>query len=92
MRQPLNSIYITRRMFRLQENALKAVCPATLDILLKALLIGTATTTAPPSDTRQRTDLVSLKDLVLKCLVNVVHCLHTCSPDQVGTTERHKDE
>ena len=66
-----------------QVNALKAICPATLDVLLKIL-------SSPPTgggmgaggdDVRQNKTL--LHDLVLKCMVRTVHVVHCCSPDQV---------
>ena len=67
----------------IQVNALKAICPATLDVLLKIL-------SSPPTgggmgaggdDVRQNKTL--LHDLVLKCMVRTVHVVHCCSPDQV---------
>ena len=61
-------------------NALKAICPATLDVLLAVL--GGGTTSGPSS--AQREHLACLKHLVLQCLVKMVHILHTCNPEEVS--------
>ena len=63
----------------LQVNALKAITPATLDILLHVL---SASQRAGPTN-EQRLDSMCLKELVLKCVVKMVHVIHGCSPDQV---------
>ena len=68
-----------------QVNALKAICPATLDVLLKILSHPPSTGGGRPGasgdDVRQNKTL--LHDLVLKCMVRTVHVVHCCSPDQV---------
>ena len=78
-----HSMNISRCVLFIQVNALKAICPATLDVLLKIL-------SSPPTgggvgaggdDVRQNKTL--LHDLVLKCMVRTVHVVHCCSPDQV---------
>ncbi len=75
---------------------MKAICPATLDVLLK-ILVSAATSVLPDSaasgnvggdDVRQNKAL--LHDLVLKCMVRTVHVVHCCSPDQVCVKEALK--
>lgn len=61
-----------------QTNALKAITPATLDVLLKVLAAGAV---QGPTNA-QRQAAATLKDLVLKCIVRMVHVIHECSPDQ----------
>ncbi|XP_055956982.1 neurobeachin-like protein 1 [Patella vulgata] len=61
-----------------QHNALKAITPATLDVLLKVL---SSNRKFGPTNTN-REEISTLKDLVLKCIVRVVHVIHCCSPDQ----------
>ncbi|ESO94157.1 hypothetical protein LOTGIDRAFT_232423 [Lottia gigantea] len=57
-------------------NALKAITPATLDVLLTVL----SSERVGEADSNQ--DFIRLKDLVLKCIVRLVHVIHCCSPDQ----------
>ncbi len=80
-------------------NALKAICPATLDVLLKILApvtsqqrsvtVGDAErhditgNSAAPPGGDARQNRTLLHDLVLKCMVRTVHVVHCCSPDQV---------
>lgn len=61
-----------------QTNALKGITPATLDVMLKVL---SAHTVQGPTNA-QRQEAATLKDLVLQCIVRVVHVIHECSPDQ----------
>ncbi|KAL5005989.1 hypothetical protein ScPMuIL_017147 [Solemya velum] len=61
-----------------QINALKAITPATLDVLLQVL----STNQIPGPTNEQRSELTALKDLVLKCIVRLVHVIHVGSPDQ----------
>ncbi len=72
----------TNCTFLHQVNALKAICPATLDVLLHIL------SEAPPGGHSgggdARKDVLPLQDLVLKCMVRMVHVVHCCSPDQVA--------
>ena len=63
-----------------QVNALKAICPATLDVLLTVLAGGI---TSGPSSV-QREEFARLKDVVLSCVVHMVRLLHTCNPEEVG--------
>ena len=63
----------------LQPNALKAITPATLDVLLK--ILSSNEHDRPTNE--QRLEMLALKDLVLKCAVRMVHVIHCCSPDQV---------
>ncbi|XP_067686159.1 neurobeachin-like protein 1 [Haliotis asinina] len=59
-------------------NALKAITPATLDVLLK--ILSTNQKEGPTNEQRQ--ERLCLKDLVLKNIVRMVHTIHCCSPDQ----------
>ena len=68
--------------FFLQHNALKAITPATLDVLLKIL----STNDLEKPTNEHRLEMGQLKDLVLKCLIGMVHVIHCCSPDQVHAT------
>ncbi|XP_076450797.1 neurobeachin-like protein 1 [Babylonia areolata] len=61
-----------------QTNALKGITPATLDVMLKVL---SAHTVHGPTNA-QRQEAATLKDLVLQCIVRVIHVIHECSPDQ----------
>lgn len=61
---------------------MKAVTPATLDVLLNVL---SAKTVHGPTNS-QRQEAARLKDLVLKCIVRMVHVIHECSPDQVESS------
>ncbi|XP_041374666.1 neurobeachin-like protein 1 [Gigantopelta aegis] len=61
-----------------QDNALKAITPATLDIMLKVL--SAKQRNGPTNEQRQET--TCLKELVLKSVVRMVHVIHGCSPDQ----------
>ncbi|KAK3582874.1 hypothetical protein CHS0354_012486 [Potamilus streckersoni] len=61
-----------------QTNALKAITPATLDVVLKILSVEQHD--KPTNE--QRKDSLVLKSLVLKCIVKMVHVIHCCSPDQ----------
>lgn len=61
-----------------QHNALNAITPATLDVLLNALSTGKGD--KPTNEQRQ--ELLILKTLVLKCMIQMVHVIHGCSPDQ----------
>ena len=75
-----NSMFLFHFMF--QTNALKAISPATLDILLKVLGVGS-------SPDLQATNLqaekaANLKTLVLKVIVRMVHIIHESSPDMVS--------
>ncbi|XP_053386541.1 neurobeachin-like protein 1 [Mercenaria mercenaria] len=60
-----------------QHNALSAVTPATLDVLLKIL----AASGSDKPTNEQREEMSRLKNLVLKCMVRMVHVIHCCSPD-----------
>ncbi|CAH1788242.1 unnamed protein product [Owenia fusiformis] len=59
-------------------NGLRAICPATLDVLLKVLIYNDPNR---PSN-EQRQTYSDLKQLVLRSLVQMVHVLHMASPDQ----------
>ena len=64
----------------LQDNALKAICPATLDVLLRVLWSHSL----PGSGSALRDEeMMEVKQLILKCLVRLVHVLHNSSPEQV---------
>ena len=65
--------------FLFQPNALKAITPATLDVLMK--ILSSNEHDRPTNEQRQ--EMLALKDLVLKCAVRMVHVIHCCSPDQV---------
>ena len=67
-------------LLELQTNALKAITPATLDVMLKVL--SASTVQGPTNALRQ--EAAVLKDLVLQCIVRTVHVIHECSPDQVS--------
>ncbi|CAI9726854.1 1 isoform X1 [Octopus vulgaris] len=61
-----------------QHNALRSITPATLDVLLKAL-----------SSQKPQNELdaparwaIPLKEVVLKCIVRMVHVIHCSCPDQ----------
>ncbi|XP_060592045.1 neurobeachin-like protein 1, partial [Ruditapes philippinarum] len=60
-----------------QHNALSAVTPATLDVLLKIL----ASNGSDKPTNEQREEMRGLKNLVLKCMVRMIHVIHCCSPD-----------
>ena len=72
--------FTVKGIFSVQVNALKAICPATLDVLLKVL--SRDEITGPTNEQRQ--EFLGLKEMVLKCLVRMVHVIHCCSPDQVN--------
>ncbi|KAK2169991.1 hypothetical protein LSH36_5g09019 [Paralvinella palmiformis] len=59
-----------------QNNALKAICPATLDVLTKVLL---GNQVVGPSNAVQ--DHLELKEIVLQCIMKVVHIVHTSAAD-----------
>ncbi|XP_021366386.1 neurobeachin-like protein 1 isoform X2 [Mizuhopecten yessoensis] len=61
-----------------QSNALKVITPATLDVLLKMLAFDKKQ--GPTNEQRQ--ELLSLKDLVLKSIICMVHMIHAAIPDQ----------
>ena len=84
----------------LQKNALKAICPATVDVLLRTLSRQPLPDTVTSSDGQQQErdrgqgrgqergqraqDSLALKELVLRCLVKTVHVLHNSPSDQVS--------
>lgn len=79
----------------MQKNALKAICPATNDVLLKVLAgyYSNREGVSPSNDTRDE----FLRVLVLKSLIHIVHVVHRCAPDQVshfysGFTQAKKHE
>ncbi|XP_014667639.1 PREDICTED: neurobeachin-like protein 1 [Priapulus caudatus] len=57
-----------------QHNALTAVSPATLDVLLDLVTTDAGGATVE--------DDSSMQNLALKCIVTAVHALHGCSPEQ----------
>ncbi|KAK7111968.1 hypothetical protein V1264_011504 [Littorina saxatilis] len=61
-----------------QTNSLKAISPATLDVMLKVL---SASTVHGPANV-QRQEATRLKEIVLQCIVRMVHVIHESSPDQ----------
>ncbi|KAL4217498.1 Neurobeachin-like protein 1 [Mactra antiquata] len=61
-----------------QPNALSAVTPATLDVLLK--ILGLHDCERPTNELRE--EMIELNKLVLKCMVRMIHVIHCCSPDQ----------
>ncbi|XP_069107826.1 neurobeachin-like protein 1 isoform X1 [Argopecten irradians] len=61
-----------------QTNALKVITPATLDVLLKMLAYDK--TQGPTNEQRQ--ELLSLKEVVLKSIICMVHMIHGAIPDQ----------
>ena len=61
-----------------QENALKAISPATLDVLLQILQNTMPSRSHDPHS-------VSVKQLVLTCLTRLVHVVHSLQPEQVVT-------
>ena len=63
-----------------QSNSLKGITPATLDVMLKVLA---ADTVEGPTNA-QRQEATRLKELVLQCIVRMIHVIHECSPDQVS--------
>ena len=63
---------------------MKAICPATLDVLTM-ILSGMDQTGI---STEHKDDMVELKDLVLECFVRVVHVIHCSSPDQVNIEKK----
>ena len=65
---------------------MKAICPATLDVLLNVLsgYYGTRANVAPSNAIRDQ----KLRRLVLRCVVQIVHVIHHCNPDQVGAGRR----
>lgn len=60
-------------------NSLKAICPATVDILMRVLQ-GTADqySSSDGTDHVQR-----LTSLILRCLVTTIHAIHRATPEEV---------
>ena len=65
----------------LQQNALRSITPATLDVLLGC--VSLISQQKAPSEKQQQ--MIILKKLVLKCIVRMVHVIHCSCPDQVST-------
>ncbi|KAK3083537.1 hypothetical protein FSP39_025014, partial [Pinctada imbricata] len=65
-------------MCGMQHNGLRVITPATLDVLLK--MISDNEVSGPANETRQ--ELWDLRELVLKCIICMVHVIHASSPDQ----------
>ncbi|WAR10789.1 NBEL1-like protein, partial [Mya arenaria] len=65
-----------------QHNALSAITPATLDVLLRVL--GAIDDAKPTNEHREEAG--QLSELILQCLVRMVHVIHSSSPDQVLDT------
>ncbi|CAC5375511.1 NEBL1_2 [Mytilus coruscus] len=61
-----------------QNNALKVITPATLEVLLK--MLSADHVTGPTNELRQ--ELFCIKDLVLKCIICMVHVINLASIDQ----------
>ncbi|XP_052812655.1 neurobeachin-like protein 1 isoform X3 [Mya arenaria] len=61
-----------------QHNALSAITPATLDVLLRVL--GAIDDAKPTNEHREEAG--QLSELILQCLVRMVHVIHSSSPDQ----------
>lgn len=55
------------------------ITPATLEVLLK--MLSTDHVTGPTNELRQ--ELFCIKDLVLKCIICMVHVINLASIDQV---------
>ena len=65
--------------FILQNNALKVITPATLEVLLK--MLSSDDNKGPTNELRQ--ELFCVKDLVLKCIICMVHIINSASADKV---------
>ncbi|KAH9489603.1 Neurobeachin-like protein 1 [Bulinus truncatus] len=65
-----------------QVNAIRTVTPATLDVLL-SLLSGKADCCSCISDSH----FFDLQQVILRCLVIMIHTIHCCSPDEVEVPE-----
>jgi len=68
-----------------QENALKVISPATVDVLLQSVQTGVTLRTHDyhPVNTAA---VMSVKQLVLTCLARLVHIIHSVQPEQVSCT------
>ena len=66
-----------------QNNALKVICPATLDVLIKVLL---GNQVVGPSNAVQ--DHLELKEIVLQCIMKVIHIVHTSTADMVSQSHK----
>jgi len=62
-----------------QVNALKAISPATVDVLLKVIQ-----STYQPRRSESAQDVLSLKELVMQCIVCVVHIISRAVPEEVS--------
>ena len=71
-------------MTSFQSNAITAICPATVDVLLRAL----SRKVQPHSDSSsfKQSDAIAIKELVLQCLVKLMHVLHA-SPAETVTVQ-----
>lgn len=72
--------------FSFQANALRAICPATVDVLLQIL----ASDSESESSDVQSEEFVCLWDVVLLCVVLMVKTLHACNPEEVSTGIKSK--
>lgn len=71
-------IYSCLNLF-VQWNALAAITPATLDVLLKIL----ASHRVDKPTNELGAEMCKLQHVVLKCMVRMIHVIHCSSPDQV---------
>lgn len=69
-------------------NSLKAICPATVDILMRVLQ-GTADqySGGDGGDHVQR-----LTSLILRCLVTTIHAIHRATPEEVCLSDRKMED